>query len=108
MVAKKVKKAFSCPTCAIVYGALRAARVPDRVADPIAFSRKTRDANRAVVAGIATGRKAAKKVKRVNKLGKYLKEANAKGRKKDGSYRKGYDQQRIMREAWRLKRKDEK
>ena len=108
MVVKKVKKAFSCPTCAIIYGALRAVRVPDGAADEIAYSRKARDVNRAVVAGVATGKKAAKKVKKVNKRGKYLKQANAKGRKKNGDFKKGYNQARIMKEAWRLKRKDEK
>ena len=108
MVVKKVKKAFSCPTCAMVYGALRAARVPGRAADEIAYSRKVKDINRAAVAGVATGRKAAKKAKKANKLGKYLKQANAKGRKKNGDYKKGYDQARIMKEAWRLKRKDER
>ena len=34
-----------------------------------------------------------------------LKKANAKARKKDGSFRKGYDQARVMREAHKLRRK---
>tara|TARA_Y100001937_G_scaffold28358_1_gene40883 strand:- start:1428 stop:1727 length:300 start_codon:yes stop_codon:yes gene_type:complete len=97
-------KGFDCPTCALVFGALKAARVPTGAARKISRSDTIR----------AVDKSAKRQVKRVarkagvNKLGKYLKEANRKGRKKDGSFRKGYDQKRIMREAWRLKRKDER
>ena len=34
-----------------------------------------------------------------------LKKANAKARKKDGSFKKGYDQARVMREAHKIRRK---
>ena len=34
-----------------------------------------------------------------------LKKANAKARKKDGSFRKGYDQARVMRMAHKIRRK---
>ena len=34
-----------------------------------------------------------------------LKKANKKARKKDGSFKKGYDQARVMREAHKIRRK---
>ena len=95
---------FDCPTCAVVYGALRAAKLPKGAARVISRSRNVRAVDRAAK---KQATRTARKVG-VNKLGKYLKQANAKGRKKNGSFKKGYDQARIMREAWRLKRKDEK
>jgi len=38
-------------------------------------------------------------------MARALKKANAKARKKDGSFRKGYDQARVMREAHKIRRK---
>tara|TARA_Y100001937_G_scaffold123677_1_gene186924 strand:+ start:381 stop:680 length:300 start_codon:yes stop_codon:yes gene_type:complete len=97
-------KGFTCPTCAAVFGALKAARVPTPVARSISRSDTIRAVDKSAKRQV---RKTATRVG-INKLGKYLKQANAKGRKKNGSFKKGYDQARIMREAWRLKRKDEK
>ncbi len=108
----KVKKAFTCPTCAAAYAVLRAGRVPAAAADKIAFSRSVRDADMAVKGGVAAGYKTAKKVKKgirkANELGPYLEKANQKARKKNKEFKKGWNQTRVMREAWRLKRKDER
>ncbi len=46
-------------------------------------------------------RKAGKAVKG---MASALKKANAKARKKDGSFRKGYDQARVMRDAHKIRR----
>lgn len=37
-------------------------------------------------------------------MARALKKANAKARKKDGSFRKGYDQARVMRDAHKIRR----
>jgi hypothetical protein len=37
-------------------------------------------------------------------MAKALKQANAKARKKNGSFKKGYDQARVMREAHKIRR----
>ena len=37
-------------------------------------------------------------------MSRYLKQANGKARKKDGSFKKGWTQSRVMREAHRLRR----
>lgn len=42
------------------------------------------------------------------KLAKALKEANAKARKKNGEFRKGYDQARVMRMAHAMLKKGKK
>jgi hypothetical protein len=47
-------------------------------------------------------RKAGKAVKG---MASALKKANAKARKKDGSFKKGYDQARVMKEAHRIRRR---
>ncbi len=47
-------------------------------------------------------RKAGKAVKG---MASALKKANAKARKKDGSFRAGYDQARVMREAHKIRRR---
>jgi len=39
------------------------------------------------------------------KMARALKKANAQARKKDGSFRKGYDQARVMRLAHKIRRK---
>ena len=39
------------------------------------------------------------------KMAKALKEANVKAKKKNGDFKKGWDQSRLMSEAHRLKRK---
>ncbi len=71
-------------------------------------------AGRACEVGVIRSGKAVKKgaVKAKRAVGRTakgmkdaLKKANAKARKKDGSFRKGYDQARVMREAHIIRRK---
>ena len=53
-------------------------------------------------------KKTAKKIgttKASKEMSRYLKEANAKARKKNGSFKKGYDQARVMRMAHQMRRR---
>jgi hypothetical protein len=40
------------------------------------------------------------------KMARALRKANAKARKKNGSFKKGYDQARVMREAHKIRRQE--
>ena len=52
-----------------------------------------------------TKKKLARKGKKDPKMARALKQANAKARKKNGSFKKGYDQARVMREAHKIRRR---
>ena len=95
---------FSCPTCAAVYGVMRAARIPKPIAKKASRSRSVRALDKSVK---RQAKRTAKKIgttKASREMSRYLKEANAKARKKDGSFKKGWSQSRVMREAHRLRR----
>jgi predicted nucleotide-binding protein (sugar kinase/HSP70/actin superfamily) len=89
---------FSCPTCAATYAVLRAAKVPKPVAKGVAYSRPTKRLDR----GLKRTEMVRKTSAATKKLSKHLKEANKKARKKNGSFKKGWSQSRVMKEAHRL------
>lgn len=66
----------------------------------------TRDIGRQFLAGdLAKKPRTRKKTKRDKAMSKGLREAQAKARKKNGAWKKGWDQRRVMKEAHRLARK---
>lgn len=91
-----------CPTCAAVQAVLTAARVPPAAARSAAYSGRTRAVDSAIRTQVkrkvvsATARATRKK------MSKHLKTANGKGRKKNGDFKKGWNQRRVMKEAHRL------
>jgi len=95
---------LSCPTCKAIELVLRGARVPKPVAKKVAYDNRVR--------GIDSNIKS--KVKRrvastyAKKLGKHLKETNKKARKKNGDFKKGWTQRRIMIEAQKCVKKEMK
>lgn len=95
---------FSCPTCAAVYGVMRAARIPKVVAKRASRSDSVRALDAAVKRQAKRTVKKTVTTKAAREMSKYLKEANAKARKKNGSFKKGWSQTRVMREAHRLRR----
>ena len=95
---------FDCPTCAVIYGALRAVRVPDKAARKISRSRTARAVDQSAKRQTKKGIRRVVPTKAAKKMSKYLKEANAKARKKNGSFKKGWSQSRVMKEAHRLRR----
>ena len=91
-----------CPTCAAVQAVLTAARVPGPVARAAAYSGRTRRADKAIRSGVRkVATSAAAKQPRAA-MSKHLRTANGKARKKNGDFKKGWDQRRVMKEAHRL------
>lgn len=101
---------MSCPTCAAIAALLRGSGLatPAR-AQSIAYSDNIRTADRVIREGPGgPGRKirgARKASAYSKKLSRALKEVNKKARKKNGGFRKGYSQSRVMREAQKLARR---
>lgn len=114
-VSRKVKKVFACPTCAATYAVLKAARVPSRTAAKVAYGSKVKSADRVARKGVQAVRGANKARKQKESVRKQqraqaaaLREANAKARKKNGQFRAGWDQARLMRYAHMLRKKKER
>ena len=90
----------NCPTCLALDMLLRSRGVEPNTADLIAYSPAARKADRVVKRKVKRGATKASK-----KLGKALKEINRKARKKNGDFKKGYSQARVMRDAHKLARR---
>jgi hypothetical protein len=103
----KIRQIVECPTCAAMRAVLGIARVPGPVANRISRSPQVRALDSAIKrTGSSIPRKISSKSKKQSKiLSEELKKANKKGRKKDGSLKKGYTQSRIMKEAHKAKAK---
>lgn len=86
---------FSCPTCAAAYGVLRAAKVPKKAAKAVAYSSRTKRADKAM--------RRTKQVRKASvyarKLSKHLSKERAKAMKKNGEFKKGWNQARVMKAA---------
>ena len=89
-----------CPTCAAVDALMRSRGFPAPVAKAVSRSKVVRSADTKVKAKVVRGSTAASR-----KLSKSLKVVNAKARKKNGDFKKGYNQSRLMKEAHRLAKK---
>lgn len=92
--------ADNCPTCLALDMLLRSRGVEPNTADLIAYSPQARKADRVVKRKVKRGA-----TKASRKLGKALKEINKKARKKNGEFKKGYTQGRVMRDAHKLARR---
>jgi len=103
----KIRQVLECPTCAAMRAVLGIARVPGPVANRIARSPQVRALDSAIKrTASSVPRKISSKSKKQSKiLSEELKKANKRGRKKDGSLKKGYTQSRIMKEAHKAKAK---
>jgi len=93
----------SCPTCAAIEAVLVASRrVPKGVAREVAYS-----------APVKRGDKALRRTKMVRKaseysrkLSKHLKIERTKAMKKNGDFKKGWDQARVMKAAHKCVKKE--
>jgi len=98
---------MSCPTCTAIQAVLTAARVPRPVAKSLSRSAPVRRLDKGL-----KNTKSARRVigvsRRSLKLSKHLKETNKKARKKDGSFKKGWTQRRIMQVAHKCVAKEMK
>ena len=85
-----------CPTCAAVEAVLLASRrVPAAAARKIAYNRATRSADKTIrtTKAVRTASDYSKK------LSKHLRKERAKATKKNGDFKKGWDQARGMKAA---------
>lgn len=90
----------NCPTCMALDMLLRSRGVEPMTSDLIAYSPQARKADRVIKRKVKRGA-----TKASRKLGKALKEINKKARKKNGDFKKGYTQARVMRDAHKLARR---
>lgn len=90
----------NCPTCMALDMLLRSRGIEPGMADTIAYSPQARKVDRVVKRKVKRGA-----TKASRKLGKALKEVNRKARKKNGDFKKGYSQSRVMRDAHKLARR---
>ena len=102
---------FNCPTCAAAYGVLRAAKVPKPAAKRAAYSRPVKDVDRDVRRGVRYARRAstARKASEYSRrLSKHMKKERDKATKKDGTFRKGQSQAKVMRAAHKCVKREMK
>jgi len=90
----------NCPTCLALDMLLRSRGVEPMTADAIAYSPVARSADRQVKKKVKRGATVASR-----KLSRALKEVNKKAKKKNGQFKKGYSQSRVMRDAHKLARR---
>lgn len=90
-----------CPTCQLVRGIMMGAKVPRPVTEKVAYSRPVRAADKVVKAAV---KKKASEYQQ--KLSKHLKKERAKATKKNGDFKKGWDQARVMKAAHKCVKKE--
>ena len=101
---------MSCPTCAAIAALLRGSGLatPAR-AQSIAYSDNIQAVDTMIRDGPGSPGRKLRGVRKASayskKLSRALKEVNKKARKKNGAFRKGYDQSRVMREAQKIARR---
>lgn len=86
-----------CPTCEAVKALMMSRGFSSAESEMVGDSRPVRKADRVVKRKVKRGATKASK-----KLGRALKEINKKARKKNGDFKKGYTQGRVMRDAHKL------
>ena len=89
-----------CPTCAAVNALMLARGFSQAESALVSRSAPVRRADKKVKKTVARGATTASR-----KLSRALKTVNAKARKKNGSFKKGYTQSRIMKDAQRMARR---
>ena len=87
--------ADTCPTC-LLLDALLASRGLNKSERTIAYSEPVRRTDRKVRKRAGTALKGMKSA---------LKKANSMARKKNGSFKKGWDQAKVMRKAHQIRRR---
>ncbi len=101
---------MSCPTCAAIAALLRGSGLatPAR-AQAIAYDDRIQGADRIAREGPGSPGKKVRAVRKASaygkKLSKALKEANKRARKKNGSFKKGWSQRRVMSTAQKIARR---
>jgi hypothetical protein len=101
---------MSCPTCAAIAALLRGSGLvsPAR-AQSIGYSENFVTADKVARDGPGGPGRKVRAVRKASgfskKLSRALKEANKKARKKNGSFKKGWDQRRVMSTAQRIARR---
>ncbi len=95
----------SCPTCAAIEAVLVASRrVPKAVAKKVAYSGPAYRGDKAI-----RRTKAVRKASDYSrKLSKHLRKERAKAMKKNGQFKKGWDQARVMKAAHKCVKKEMK
>lgn len=95
----------SCPTCAAIEAVLVASRrVPKGVAKKVAYSAPVRRGDKSI-----RRTRMIRKASDYNvKLSKHLKKERAKAMKKNGQFKKGWDQARVMKAAHKCVKKEMK
>ena len=92
-----------CPTCAAVEAVLLASRrVPPAAAKKLAYNRATRSADKTLrtTKAVRTASDYSKK------LSEHLKKERAKATKKNGDFKKGWSQARVMKAAHKCVKKE--
>lgn len=89
-----------CPTCEAVKALMMSRGFDPVTSEAVAESRPVRKADKIVKRKVKRGA-----TKASRKLGRALKEINKKARKKNGDFKKGYTQGRVMRDAHKLARR---
>ncbi len=98
------------PSTIPAVGEILAARVTMTVEEYLEIMRIIGEQAPAIVSGVREAKKQGKRLlkrkgKPDPKMARALKKANALGRKKNGGFKKGYSQARIMKKAHQLRRK---
>lgn len=86
-----------CPTCEAVKALMMSRGFSSAESELVADSRPVRKADRIVKKKVKRGATAASR-----KLSRALKQVNKKAKKKNGAFKKGYTQSRVMRDAHKL------
>ena len=86
-----------CPTCMAVEALMRSRGVPEMVSERVAYSEPIRSVDTKVKAKVKRGA-----TKASRNLSKALKKTNALAKKKNGSFKKGWSQSRVMKDAHKL------
>jgi len=76
---------------------LKAARVPAPAAKRVAYSPTVRAGDTAIKRKLSSAAR-----QKATQMSKHLTQANQKARKKNGDFKKGWNQSRVMKEAHRL------
>lgn len=88
--------AEDCPTCALMRGILLGKGVSAGTAEEVAYTRPVRRVDRKVRRGATAANK---------RLGRALKRVNKRAKKKDGSFRKGWNRSKVFKMAHREAKK---
>ncbi len=101
---------MSCPTCAAIAALLRGSGLASQASSVnMAYNDRTKAVDRLIREGPGSPGRKIRGVRKASaygkKLSKALKESNKRARKKNGSFKKGWDQRRVMSTAQKIARR---